>query len=60
MKKNKSFLSFIEDLKSEINDIKAQIDEVGNENKNSTLKASSKPKNKKNKNASKKIGRAHV
>ena len=53
MKKNKSFLSFIEDLKSEINDIKAQIDEVGNENKNSTLKASSKPKNKKNKNASK-------
>ena len=51
MKKEKSFLSFIDDLKSEINNIKAQIDEVGiNQTKSSTVKSSSKNKSKKNKN----------
>lgn len=51
MKNEKSFLSFIDDLKSEINNIKAQIDEVGNDkHQNDTVKTSNKSKTKKNKN----------
>ncbi|EGV08951.1 hypothetical protein HMPREF9127_1125 [Parvimonas sp. oral taxon 393 str. F0440] len=48
MKNEKSFLSFIDDLKSEINNIKAQIDEVGNDkHQNDTVKTSNKSKTKK-------------
>lgn len=51
MKNEKGFLSFIDDLKSEINNIKAQIDEVGiDKNKNDSLKFSNNSKTKNNKN----------
>ena len=47
MKKEKGFLSFIEDLKSEIDDVKSQINEMGSDFKGgNTFKTSSKPKNK--------------
>ena len=50
MKKEKGFLSFIDDLKSEINNIKTQIDEVGiDERKSNHAKTSNKSKAKKNK-----------
>ncbi|WBB39151.1 hypothetical protein NM217_03295 [Parvimonas micra] len=49
MKKEKGFLSFIDDLKSEINNIKTQIDEVGiDERKSNHVKTSNKSKAKKN------------
>ena len=49
MKKEKGFLSFIDDLKSEINNIKTQIDEVGiDERKSNHAKTSNKSKAKKN------------
>lgn len=55
MKKEKGFLSFIDDLKSEINNIKTQIDEVGiDERKSNHVKTSNKSKAKKN-NKNKKI-----
>lgn len=49
MKKEKGFLSFIDDLKSEINNIKTQIDEVGiDERKSNHVETSNKSKAKKN------------
>lgn len=60
MKNEKSFLSFIDDLKSEINNIKAQIDEVGNDkHQNNNVKTSTKSKTKKNKNNNSSKGKTY-
>ena len=61
MKKENSFLSFIEDLKSEINNIKAQIDEVGiDKQKNNTVKYSNNSKTKNNKNGINKQSKSFI
>lgn len=54
MSKNSGFLSFIDELKSELNDIKAQLNEEHESYNGNVLRASTKPKNKKNQNKSKK------